>query len=94
MLNLIALHHAVLGYDFFQEQTKFWNIPYTVAQFIKQLAFGIVGIDLECPTEGAARGDNAQILVEYQERLPHSGHNCLGEYTSVFQVRELFSEHD
>ena len=43
MLNFIFIHRAVIGYDFFQQQTKLGNIPFTVAQLIKMLSLGFVG---------------------------------------------------
>ena len=64
MLDFIALHHALLGNDFFQQHAKLRNVPLSVAQRIKQPAIGVLGADLECRIERAARSDHAQVFVE------------------------------
>ena len=69
MLDLIALHHALLGYDFFQQIAKLWNVPLPVAQRVKMPALGLLAVDLERRIEGAARGDHAQLLVEHKNGL-------------------------
>jgi hypothetical protein len=47
MLDLVVLHHATLGHDFFQEQAKSGNVPLTVAQGVKRPALGVLGANLE-----------------------------------------------
>src|SRR5271166_6781848 len=32
ILDLIALHHTVPGYDLFQQHSKPWNVPLSIAQ--------------------------------------------------------------
>jgi hypothetical protein len=62
MFNFIFIHRAVIGYNVFQQQAKLWNIPLAVAQLIKMLSLGIVGIGRELYIEGPARGDNRRSL--------------------------------
>ena len=92
MLDLIVLHHTLLGYDFFQEQPKLWNVPLSVAQLVKTPALGVLRADLEDRIERAAGGYHAQVLVEHQNRLADGIDNGLGERTRIFDVGELFSE--
>lgn len=92
MLHLIVFHHALLGYDFFQQQSKPWNVPLAIAQLVEQPALGVLGADLENRIERAARGDHAQILVEHQNGLVHRVDNRLGECTSIGDVGKLAAE--
>ncbi len=84
IFDLIVLHHAVLGYDLFQEQAKLRNVPVTIAQLVKQPAFGIFGSNLECPIERAARGDHAQVLVEHQNRFTNRVYDRLCKRARFF----------
>src|ERR1043166_2003488 len=90
--DVIVLHHAMLGYDFFQQQSKRWNVPLTVAQFVEQPALGVPGCHLEERIKRAARGYHAQRLVENQDGLADGVDNGLGERTRVCGVDELLSE--
>src|ERR1700682_4162514 len=90
MLDFIAVHHAMLGNNFFQQHAKFWNVPLAIAQRVKKSAFGVVGADLECRIERAARGDHAQGVVEYKNRLAHGVDNTLSECPRIADGGELF----
>ena len=92
MLDLIALHHAVLGYDLFQQHSKLWNVPLPIAQRIKKSALSVLGANLKCRIEGAARGDHAQLFVEHKDRLANSVDNALSQCTRICEVGELFPE--
>ena len=92
VLDLIALHHAVLGNDFFQQHAKLRNVPLSVAQRVKKSAVGVLRAHLECRIEGAARGDHAQLFVEHKNRLADSVDNALRERTGICDVDELLSE--
>jgi len=92
MFDLIVLHHAMLGYDFFQKQPKLWNVPLTVAQFVEEPALGVPGCDLEERIKRAARGYHAQRLVKHQDGLADGVDNGLGERARVFDVGELLPE--
>jgi hypothetical protein len=79
MLDLIVLHHAMLGDDFFQQQSELGNIPLAVAQLVKQPALGLLGADLEGRIKRAARGYHAQVFVERQNWFADGVDNGLGE---------------
>ncbi len=90
VLDLVALHHALLGDDLLQEHAKPWNVPLSVAQGVKKPAFGVLGADPESRIEGATRGDHAQILVENENGLPDSVDDALGECPGIRNRRESF----
>src|SRR5580700_5267773 len=92
MLDFIALHHALLGNNFFQEHTKLRNVPLSIAQRVKKSAFGVLGTDLECRIEGAARGDHAQVFVEHKHGLADSVDNALSECPRISDSGKLFPE--
>ena len=92
MLDLIALHHAFLGQDFFQQRAELRDVPLSVAQRIKQPALGVLGADLEDRIERPVRRDHAQILVQHENRLAHGVDNALGERQRVRDDGELFSK--
>ena len=92
MLDLIAFHHAVLGYDFLQQHSKFGNVPLSVTQRVKKSTLGILRAHLECRIERSARGDHTQLFVEYKNRFANSVDNALSECTRVSDGRELFPE--
>jgi len=86
MFGLIVLHHAALGYDLFQEQARLRNVPLTIAQRVKQLAFGSFGSNLECPIERAVCGDHAQVLVEHQDRFTNRIYDRLRKRARFFDL--------
>src|ERR1700722_5458779 len=92
MLDFIALHHALLGNNFFQQHTKLRNVPLSIAQGIKKSAIGVLGADLECRIERAARGDHAQLFVEDKNRLADSVDDALSECPCIGDGGELFLE--
>src|ERR1043166_3773087 len=90
--DVIVLHHAMLGYDFFQQQSKLWDVPLAVAQFVEEPALGVLGRYLEERIKRAARGYHAQRLVEHQDGLADGVDNGLGERARVCDVGELLPE--
>src|SRR5580700_12097536 len=92
MLDFIAIHHALLGNNFFQQNAKLRNVPLSIAQRVKKPAFGVLGVDLESQIEGAARGDHAQVFVEYKNGLANSVDNALSECPRISDGSELFPE--
>src|SRR5579864_9474437 len=90
MLDFIAVHHALLGNDFFQQHAKFWNVPLSIAQRVKKSAFGVLGADLECRIERAARGDHAQVFVEHKNGLANGVDDALSECPRIADAGELF----
>jgi hypothetical protein len=67
--------------------------PFTVAELIEQLVLRVLRIDRESSIERTARGDNAQILVEHDERFAHRVDDRVRERRSVVPVDKLFAEH-
>src|ERR1700677_4708920 len=92
MLDLITLHHAFVGNDFFQQHTKLGNVPLSSAQRVKKSAFGVLGANLEGRIEGAAGGKHAEVLVEHQDGLADSVDNALSEGPRVDNGGELSSK--
>src|SRR5512144_2981167 len=92
MLDLIALHHAALGYNFLQQHSKFWNVPLSITQSVKKSALGIFGAHLKCRIERSARGDHTQFFVEHKNRFANRVDNSLSECTRVSDGSELFPE--
>src|SRR5580693_3427444 len=92
MLDFIALHHALLGNDLFQQHAKLRNVPLSIAQRVKKPAVGVPGADLECRIKGPARGDHAQVFVEYKNGLANSVDNALSECPGISDGGELFPE--
>ena len=90
MLDLIALHHAVLGNDLFQEHAELRDVPLAVAQRIEQPTLGVLGADLEGQIERAAGGDHAQLLVEDENGLVDRVDNALGERPRIGDGGKLF----
>ena len=86
MLDFVVLHHSALGYDFFQKQTKSWNVPLTIAQCVKQPALGFVAADLECLIERAARGEHAQVIIQHQERFTNGIYDRLRKRARFFDL--------
>ena len=59
-----------------------------IAQGVEQTALCILPIDAEGQIEGAACGDDAQIRVENQQRLPHRINDGLCKRAPVFDIIE------
>src|ERR1700680_228573 len=92
MLDFIALHHALLGNDFLQQYAKLRNVPLSIAQRVKKPAIGVLGADLECRIEGAARGDHAQVFIEYKNGLADCVQHNLSECPPIDDGGELLPE--
>ena len=90
MLDFVIFHHSALGYNFFQKQTKSWNIPLTITQRVKRPPLSVVAADFECVIEGAARGEHAEILVEHQERFANGIDDRLRKCTRFLDRGEQF----
>ena len=69
MLNFVLIHRTVIAYNFLQQQAKLWNIPLAVAQLIKMLSLGVMGIRPELHVERPARGDDPQFFVKNDQRF-------------------------
>src|SRR6266516_1644892 len=80
VLDLVGLDSAMLWNDFFEESAERRNIPLSVAQVIEQPALRVLRIRSKRLVKGPARGDHAQVPIEYDEGLAHSvdDHVCEG----------------
>ena len=65
VLDLMTFNLALLGYDFFQQHAKLWDVPLSIAQRVKKAALGILWAHFECRIKGSAGGDHAQLFVEH-----------------------------
>ena len=72
MLHLIGLDRAVLGNNVFEHIPKRRNIPLPIAKFEQQSAFCLFRLRRERPVKGAARGNYAQVSIEYDEGFADS----------------------
>ena len=64
----------------------------SIAQRVQKSALGVLGADLECRIEGAARRDHAQLFVEHKNRLADRVDNALRERPRIRDGGELFPE--
>jgi hypothetical protein len=87
-LDFVSLHHGVLWRDVLQRQPKFGDIPLAIAQPINRTTLNALTIYPECLMEGAVCGDNAQVLIENQERITDRIHDRLGERVRIIDVCE------
>lgn len=93
MLNFVLIHRTVIAYNFLQQQAKLWNIPLAVAQLIKILSLGVVGIRPELHVERPARGDDPQFFVKNDQKFSNGVYHRLRERTGVFDFAELLFKH-
>ena len=77
LLDLIRLHHRVLGHDLFQKQTERGDVPLAVPERVEPPSLGVLSIDLEGQIKRAARRDDAQVLVEDEQGLADGVHDGL-----------------
>ena len=77
VLDLITFHHALLGYDLFQQHAKLRNIPLSIAQRVEKPALGVLGPDLEIRIKGTTSRNHAKLFIEHQNRLTDSVDNAL-----------------
>lgn len=92
-LNFVITQLATARYNIFEQCSKLWDVPLAVAQLVKMLALGFLGIGCEPNIEGSAGSDNPQVFVENDQRFANGIHHCLRKGTSVFNLTELLSEH-
>src|SRR5579872_464363 len=92
VLDFIILHHAMVRDNFLEQQAKFRNIPLPVTQCVKEFSLCLLGAHLECRIEGAARSNNAQPFVEYNDRFADCIDDALGQCAGVYDIGKLLSE--
>ena len=87
-LDFVSLHHGVLWRDVLQQQPKFGDIPLAIAQPIYRTTLNVLTIHPERLIESAICSDNAQVLIENQERIADRIHDRLRERVRFIEVYE------
>ena len=88
LLDLVAVHDRVLRQDPLQQQAQLGNVPLAVAEGVDRPALDVLAVHPEGQEERAARGDDAQILVEDQQRLADRVDDRLRQGAAVFDTAE------
>ena len=86
VLHLKVVQHTVIGSDLFQQRAQGRNIPLAITQRVQQLALRFLPVDAECQVERAACRNDAQVLVEDQERLAHRINDGLRKRATILNV--------
>ena len=87
-LDFVSLHHGVLLRNVLQQQPKLGDIPLAIAQPIYRTTLNVLTIHLERLMESAVCSDNAQVLIENQERIADRIHDRLGERVPGIGIHE------
>src|SRR5271170_5345260 len=85
-LDLVSLHHGVLWRDFPQQQSKLGDIPLTNTKLVNWTTLNVLRVHPKRSTEGAACGDDTQLLIEDQKRIADRIHDRLGERAPGIEV--------
>ena len=86
--DFVSLHHGVLWRDVLQQQPKFGNIPLAIAQPIYRTTLNVLTIHPERLMESAVSSDNAQVLIENQERIADRIYDRLRERVRFIELYE------
>ena len=78
----------MLGQDLFQERPQRRDVPLAVAQRVEQPPLRFLAVGLERFVEGAAGGDDAQVLIQHQQGLAHGVDDGLSQRPAVFDCCE------
>jgi hypothetical protein len=87
-LDFVSLHHGVLWRNVLQQQPKLGDIPLAIAQPIYRTTLNVLTIHPERLMESAVCSDNAQVLIENQERIADRIHDRLGERVPSIGIHE------
>ncbi|HEV2699686.1 MAG TPA: hypothetical protein VGU90_16965 [Terriglobales bacterium] len=87
-LDFVSLHHGVLWRNVLQQQPKLGDIPLAIAQPIYRTTLNVLTIHPECLMESAVCSDNAQVLIENQERIADRIYDRLRERVRFIEVYE------
>ena len=90
VLDLVAVEHRLIREDLFQKCPQHRNVPLAVTQRVKQPPLRIIAACLKRLVERAASGDDAQILVQHQQRLAHSVDDGAREGLPVLKCGKRF----
>src|SRR6185312_417421 len=69
VLDLVFFHRRMLWNDLLEQLAQRRDVPLAAAQLVEQAAFDLVGRHFEGEIERPARGDDAHLAVEHDERL-------------------------
>jgi hypothetical protein len=87
-VDLVPIYDAVLGQDFFQESLELCDIPLTLAQVVQQPPLGALTIDPERQIKGSARGYDAEMAIEHDQRLGDGIHDGLRQRAYVLNSQK------
>jgi len=87
-LDFVSLHHGVLGRNVLQQQPKLGDIPLAISQPIYRTTLNILTIQLERLMESAVCSDDAQVLIENQERIADRIYDRLRERVRFVEIYE------
>lgn len=76
--NLVLVERISMKQNLFEQPPKLGDVPLTVAQGVYHAAFGLARLNLESPIECLVRGDDAQIVVQHQQRHGASAQDGFG----------------
>src|ERR1035437_6744845 len=68
-IDFVSLDRRMIFSDLFQNCAKLRDIPLTIVNLINQTIADIFIDEMKCLIEGAARGDDAQVVIEHQKRV-------------------------
>jgi hypothetical protein len=88
MLDFVAFHHRCPRQYLLQQQPEFRDVPLAVAQRVNRDALDFLPFDPEGQVERSAGGDDAQILIEDQQRLANRIDDRQGKRSCVVDTRE------
>ena len=98
-VDLIALDRRTIRRDLFQHGLQLRQIPLAAVDFPEQAPDHVLTHEPEGLIEGAAGGDDAQILVEHQERVANGIDDGMRERDAILPVvergvfRQIRSQH-
>src|SRR3989337_2604272 len=87
-INFVSLDRRMILGDRFQDCTQLGDIPLTVVNLVNQMPPDSLTGELEYLIESPARGDDAQVVVEHQQRVTNGIDDGVRECGSVWNDGE------
>src|SRR6476619_3553126 len=72
VLNLIGLDGAVFRDHIFEDNPQSRNVPLPIAQQVELSALRVARLHRESPVKGSTRGNDPQVSIENDKRLPNA----------------------
>ena len=72
VLNLIGLDGAVFRDHIFEDSPQSRNVPLPIAQQVELSALRVARLHRESPVKGSTRGNDPQVSIENDKRLPNA----------------------